>query len=102
MKKIRASVIGASGYGGAEAVRLLTMHPQVEIVHVTAESQQGQTMSGLYPNLRGFVDQTNGSFQTGGFGLIQKKNFIRDHFAGSLEKFLGNLPEAFASYRLQE
>jgi len=58
VKKIRASVIGASGYGGAEAVRLLTMHPQVEIIHVTAESQQGQTMSGLYPNLRGFVDQT--------------------------------------------
>jgi len=39
-------------------VRLLTMHPEVEIVHVTAESQQGQGMSGLYPNLRGFVDQT--------------------------------------------
>lgn len=58
MKKIRASVIGASGYGGAEAVRLLTMHPQVDLIHVTAESQQGQTMSGLYPNLRGFVDQT--------------------------------------------
>jgi N-acetyl-gamma-glutamyl-phosphate reductase len=58
VKKIKASVIGASGYGGAEAVRLLTMHPQVEIIHVTAESQQGQSMSGLYPNLRGFVDQT--------------------------------------------
>jgi hypothetical protein len=29
-------------------------------------------------------------FQTGGFGLIQKKNFVRDHFAGSLAKFLGN------------
>ena len=58
MKNIKASVIGASGYGGAEAVRLLASHPQVEIVHVTAESQQGQTMSGLYPNLRSFVDQT--------------------------------------------
>jgi len=58
VKKIKASVIGASGYGRAEAVRLLTMHPEVEIIHVTAESQQGQGMSGLYPNLRGFVDQT--------------------------------------------
>jgi N-acetyl-gamma-glutamyl-phosphate reductase len=58
VKKIRASVIGASGYGGAETVRLLTMHPQVEIVHVTAETQQGQAMSHLYPNLRQFVDQT--------------------------------------------
>lgn len=58
MKKIKASVIGASGYGGAETVRLLTTHPQVEIVHVTAETQQGQVMSALYPNLRRFVDQT--------------------------------------------
>ena len=58
MKNIRVSVIGASGYGGAETVRLLTMHPQVEIVHVTAETQQGQAMSHLYPNLRQFVDQT--------------------------------------------
>jgi N-acetyl-gamma-glutamyl-phosphate reductase len=51
-------VIGASGYGGAETVRLLATHPQVEIVHVTAETQQGQGMSQLYPNLRQFVDQT--------------------------------------------
>ena len=58
VKQIKASVIGASGYGGAETVRLLTMHPQVEIVHVTAETQQGQAMSSLYPNLRCFVDQT--------------------------------------------
>lgn len=57
VRNIRASVIGASGYGGAEAVRLLTSHPHVEIVHVTADSQQGRAMSSLYPNLRRFVDQ---------------------------------------------
>ncbi|MCZ6872233.1 MAG: N-acetyl-gamma-glutamyl-phosphate reductase [bacterium] len=55
---IKASIIGASGYGGAEAVRLLMSHPQVEIVHLTAETQQGQAMSNLYPNLRQFIDQT--------------------------------------------
>jgi N-acetyl-gamma-glutamyl-phosphate reductase len=58
VQKIRASIIGASGYGGAETVRLLATHPQVEIVHVTAETQQGLVMSQLYPNLRHFVDQT--------------------------------------------
>src|SRR5215470_1722640 len=58
VKKIKVSVIGASGYGGAEAVRLLSTHPHVNVMHVTAESQQGQSMSGLYPNLRSFVDQT--------------------------------------------
>lgn len=57
MSKIKTSVIGASGYGGAEAVRLLASHPHVDIVHVTAESQQGRRMSSLYPNLRHFVDQ---------------------------------------------
>ena len=57
MSKIRASVVGASGFGGAEAVRLLACHPHVELVHVTAESQRGRVMSSLYPNLRHFVDQ---------------------------------------------
>lgn len=58
MNKVKVSVIGASGYGGAETVRLLATHPQVQIVHVTAETQRGAAMSSLYPNLRGFVDQT--------------------------------------------
>src|SRR5262249_31484196 len=56
--KIRVSIIGASGYGGAEAVRLLTTHPQVDIIYMTAETHQGQVISNLYPNLRRFVDQT--------------------------------------------
>ena len=38
-------------------MRLLASHPHVDIVHVTAESQQGRAMSSLYPNLRRFVDQ---------------------------------------------
>ncbi len=57
MPNIKASVIGASGYGGAEAVRLLISHPGVDLIHVTAETQQGLEMSALYPNLRHFVDQ---------------------------------------------
>jgi N-acetyl-gamma-glutamyl-phosphate reductase len=57
VKAIKVSVIGASGYGGAETVRLLATHPQVQLVHVTAETKKGAAMSSLYPNLRGFVDQ---------------------------------------------
>jgi N-acetyl-gamma-glutamyl-phosphate reductase len=58
VKAIKVSVIGASGYGGAETVRLLVTHPQVQLMHVTAETKKGEAMSSLYPNLRGFVDQT--------------------------------------------
>ena len=38
MKKIRAGVIGASGYAGAELVRLLWMHPEVELVGISSKS----------------------------------------------------------------
>jgi N-acetyl-gamma-glutamyl-phosphate reductase len=53
---VRVSVVGASGYGGAEAVRLLATHPEVRLAHVTAETQRDQPLAALYPNLRGFVD----------------------------------------------
>ncbi|MGE0684571.1 MAG: N-acetyl-gamma-glutamyl-phosphate reductase [Candidatus Binatia bacterium] len=76
MKKIKVSIIGASGYGGAEAVRLLSTHPEVEIVHVTAESQQGQTMSGLYPNLRSFVDQMMIAVDTERIGRDSDMTFV--------------------------
>jgi N-acetyl-gamma-glutamyl-phosphate reductase len=53
---VRVGVIGASGYGGAEAVRLLATHPEVRLTRLTAETQKGRRFSDLYPNLRGFVD----------------------------------------------
>ncbi|HEX4835365.1 MAG TPA: N-acetyl-gamma-glutamyl-phosphate reductase [bacterium] len=53
---VRVSVIGASGYGGAEAVRLLATHPAVRLVHVSAQTRVGQPLADLYPHLRGFVD----------------------------------------------
>ena len=39
---IRAAVIGASGYTGAELLRLLIPHPAVELVYLIAESNAGQ------------------------------------------------------------
>jgi N-acetyl-gamma-glutamyl-phosphate reductase len=53
---VRVSVIGATGYGGAEVVRLLTTHPEVRLVHVTGETRQGRPLGDLFPNLRGFTD----------------------------------------------
>lgn len=54
-QRIRASVIGASGYGGGELVRLLLGHPEVDLVHLGAGSRQGEAMADLYPNLRSFT-----------------------------------------------
>jgi len=52
MKKIRASIIGASGYAGGEALRLLLQHPNVEVVQATSESNLGKFVHTLHPNLR--------------------------------------------------
>jgi N-acetyl-gamma-glutamyl-phosphate reductase len=47
----RAAVVGASGYTGAEALRLLASHPEIEVVHVTADSNAGKRVSELFPGL---------------------------------------------------
>ena len=53
---IKVGVIGGTGYTGAELLRLLTGHPNVEIAAVTSRSNQGELVSDIYPNLRGIVD----------------------------------------------
>jgi len=53
--KTRVSIIGASGYGGGELVRLLVDHPDVTLVHLTAESRKLEAYGEVFPNLRGFV-----------------------------------------------
>jgi N-acetyl-gamma-glutamyl-phosphate reductase len=47
--KAKIGVLGASGYTGAELVRLLLIHPRVEIVLLTADRRAGQTMTDVFP-----------------------------------------------------
>lgn len=53
---IKAAIIGASGYSGAELVKILTAHPQAEITAITSTSHQGDPIDGLYPHLIGVSD----------------------------------------------
>ena len=53
MDKARVAVLGASGYSGAELVRLLATHPRVQLAALGAESSAGKAMDELYPALRG-------------------------------------------------
>jgi len=55
---IRASIVGASGYGGGELVRLLSGHRHVEIVAATAMQQQGRRVDESFPSLRAFNELT--------------------------------------------
>jgi N-acetyl-gamma-glutamyl-phosphate reductase len=55
---IRAVVVGASGYTGAELVRLLLAHPSVEVSALIAHSTAGEPVSSTLPSLAGIVDGT--------------------------------------------
>ncbi|MBF0420531.1 MAG: N-acetyl-gamma-glutamyl-phosphate reductase [Magnetococcales bacterium] len=48
---ISVGIQGASGYTGAELVRILTAHPEVDIVFVTSERYAGQHMGKIFPHL---------------------------------------------------
>ena len=47
----QAAVVGGSGYTGTELLRLLSTHPDIDVVHVTADSNAGASVGGLYPSL---------------------------------------------------
>jgi len=53
---MKVSIIGATGYTGEELLRLLSSHPQAEIVAITSESQTGAAISEIYPHLQQFYD----------------------------------------------
>lgn len=48
---IRAAVIGASGFAGAELLRLCAGHPEIEVAYAAAHSRVGQRVSSVYPGL---------------------------------------------------
>lgn len=56
-QSVRAAVVGATGYGGVELVRLLLHHPQVDITAVISSSQAGTPMADVYPHLSQIVTE---------------------------------------------
>jgi N-acetyl-gamma-glutamyl-phosphate reductase len=53
---LRVAVAGASGYMGAELLRLLSVHPKVRMTAVTSERLSGERLDRVFPHLRGLSD----------------------------------------------
>src|SRR5204863_6349795 len=53
MKRFKAAVIGGTGYGGAEMIRRLLIHPDVELVRVVAIDHVGEPLGAVHPPLTG-------------------------------------------------
>ncbi len=52
MTKHKIAILGASGYTGAELVRLIATHPGLEIAALSADRKAGQTMNSVFPQFR--------------------------------------------------
>ena len=53
MKKTKAGIINVTGYAGVELARLLSRHPQVELVSVTGRSTAGMRLDEVFPHITG-------------------------------------------------
>lgn len=56
MEKIKAGIIGASGYAGAELVRILANHPQVEVTAISSHSYEGKKIADVYAGFYQILD----------------------------------------------
>ncbi len=62
---IRVGVVGATGYAGAELVRILSGHPGVKLTILTSRKYKGERFDSIYPSMAGSVDLVCEEFNTG-------------------------------------
>ncbi|NQX47208.1 N-acetyl-gamma-glutamyl-phosphate reductase [Paenibacillus tritici] len=55
--KLRAAIVGSTGYGGVELIRLLQGHPDIEITSVISSSSAGALIEEGFPHLTGIVQR---------------------------------------------
>jgi N-acetyl-gamma-glutamyl-phosphate reductase len=54
--KIKVGIVGGTGYTGVELLRLLAIHPDVELTVITSRGEAGMPVADMFPSLRGYVD----------------------------------------------
>ena len=55
-KRIKAGIVGGTGYTGVELLRLLCTHPDVELRAITSRKEAGSPVAAMFPSLRGHVE----------------------------------------------
>ncbi|MCP4107952.1 MAG: N-acetyl-gamma-glutamyl-phosphate reductase [Desulfobacteraceae bacterium] len=71
---IRVGVVGATGYAGAELVRILSGHPDVELAFMSSRQYAGVLFEKVYPSMAGVVDLACEEFSAD--RICEKTDFI--------------------------
>lgn len=56
MTEVKVGVLGGSGFTGGELLRLLALHPRVEVAFATSREYAGRPIHAAHPHLRGFYE----------------------------------------------
>src|SRR5438128_8626223 len=89
MSKLKAAVIGGSGYGGAELIRRLLMHPKVELARVASVDYVGEPLSAAHPNLEGLTS-------------LRFEELPADKAAEGMDVVLLGLPHKVSAHKVPE
>jgi len=104
---IKIGIIGGTGYTGVELLRLLAIHPEVEIKVITSRGEKGRAVSDLFPSLRGKVDiafsePDMASFKQCDVVFSATPNGVLMNYARELNAAGVKLIDLAADFRLQD
>src|SRR3954453_7155141 len=107
-KKRTVGIVGGSGYTGAELLRLLSTHPDLEVVAATGDAQAGTKASALYPGLAAaYPALTFESYEPTRFDGVDLAFLALPHGASQdvvpdLRKRVGTIVDLAADFRLKD
>jgi len=104
MRKI--AIVGASGFTGAELLRLCAAHPDLDVVAATGDSQAGESIAGLYPSLAAaYGDRVFDAYRpelVDGADLVFLPHGASQAIVPALRGRVGHLVDLAADFRLDD
>ena len=105
---VRTGILGASGYTGAELLRLAVGHPELDVAYATADSMAGTRAGDLYPSVAGaYPDLTFETFDPSAVDGLDLLFLALPHGTSmalmpDLQKRVGTIVDLAADFRLKD
>ncbi|MDQ3757865.1 MAG: N-acetyl-gamma-glutamyl-phosphate reductase [Actinomycetota bacterium] len=105
---VRVGIFGASGYTGAELLRLCAGHPELDVVLATADSQVGTRAADLYPSLAAaypdlvFADPDPAAAEGLDVAFLALPHGASQHLVPDLRKRVAHIVDLAADFRLKD
>jgi len=102
MKKLKVSVIGATGYTGRELVKILMNHPNIELVYLTSSTYAGKNMAEIFPEFRNKLDHLEVVSRDSGLVFTALPHTVSIEIVPELCKKGVKVVDLSADYRLKD